>query len=278
MNVRTVDFRRKNASTVFTNSLQKTGFSVLENHPINLELIDDVYAEWNTFFSKKIKNKYLFNKKTQDGFFPFQSENAKDYPAKDLKEFFHFYPWGVFPEELSMKTRLLFKQLLKLTEILLSWIEDESPKRIKNLFSMPLTKMIDSSPNNLLRIIHYPPLKGNEDVHALRGAAHEDINLITLLVAGTQPGLQVKDNTGKWQDVTCDPGSIAVNTGDMLQEVSRGYYPSTTHQVINPKQSENNISRFSMPLFLHPNSNVRLSDQYTAKEYLDKRLKEIGLK
>ena len=229
-------------------------------------------------FSKEDKNKYLFNKKTQDGFFPYQSENAKDYPAKDLKEFFHFYPWGVFPEELSEKTSLLFDQLLKLTEVLLSWIESESPKHIKNLFSMPLTKMIDSSPNNLLRIIHYPPLKGDEDINALRGAAHEDINLITLLVAGTQPGLQVKDNFGKWQNISCDPGSIAVNTGDMLQEVSKGYYPSTTHQVINPKESEENISRYSMPLFLHPNSDVRLSDEYTAKEYLNERLKEIGLK
>lgn len=278
MNVQTVNFMSKDASGTFTNSLQRTGFSVLKNHPIDLKLIDDVYNEWNTFFSNKIKEKYLFNKKTQDGFFPFQSENAKGYQAKDLKEFFHFYTWGVFPEELSKKTSLLFNQLLELTEILLSWIENESPKRIKNLFSMPLTNMIDSSPNNLLRIIHYPPLRGNEDINALRGAAHEDINLITLLVAGTQPGLQVKDNNGKWQDVTCDPGSIAVNTGDMLQEVSGGYYPSTTHQVINPKQSEKNISRYSMPLFLHPNSNVRLSDKYTAKEYLDERLKEIGLK
>jgi isopenicillin N synthase-like dioxygenase len=278
MNVQTVDFKRKDASVIFKNSLQKTGFSILKKHPIDLNLINDVYAEWNTFFSKEDKNKYLFNKKTQDGFFPYQSENAKDYPAKDLKEFFHFYPWGVFPEELSEKTSLLFDQLLKLTEVLLSWIESESPKHIKNLFSMPLTKMIDSSPNNLLRIIHYPPLKGDEDINALRGAAHEDINLITLLVAGTQPGLQVKDNFGKWQNISCDPGSIAVNTGDMLQEVSKGYYPSTTHQVINPKESEENISRYSMPLFLHPNSDVSLSDEYTAKEYLNERLKEIGLK
>jgi len=278
MNVQTVNFKKKDASISFTNSLQKTGFSILKKHPIDLNLINDVYAEWNNFFSKKNKYKYLFNKKTQDGFFPFQSENAKDHPAKDLKEFFHFYPWGVFPEELSEKTGLLYKQLLKLTEILLSWIENESPKHIKNLFSMPLTKMIDSSPNNLLRIIHYPPLKGNEDINALRGAAHEDINLITLLVAGTQPGLQVKDNFGKWQRISCDPGSIAVNAGDMLQEVTKGHFPSTTHQVINPKDSEENISRYSMPLFLHPNSDVRLSDQYTAKEYLNERLKEIGLK
>ena len=197
MNVRTVKYTEKNAPSVFTKSLHKTGFSVLKNHPIDLPLINDVYEEWSMFFSSGIKEKYLFNKDTQDGFFPFKSENAKGNPNKDLKEFFHFYPWGIFPEELSSKTKTLFNQLVLLTETLLGWIEKESPENIKILFSMPLSDMIDSSRNNLLRIIHYPSLKENEDKKAMRGAAHEDINLITLLVSGTEPGLQVKDNNGK---------------------------------------------------------------------------------
>lgn len=278
MNVRTVKYTEKNAPSVFTKSLHQTGFSVLKNHPIDLPLINDVYEEWSMFFSSGIKEKYLFNKDTQDGFFPFKSENAKGNPNKDLKEFFHFYPWGIFPEELSSKTKTLFNQLVLLTETLLGWIEKESPENIKILFSMPLSDMIDSSRNNLLRIIHYPSLKENEDKKAMRGAAHEDINLITLLVSGTEPGLQVKDNNGKWHSIICDPGSIAVNTGDMLREVSQGYFPSTTHKVINPKRTEENISRYSMPLFLHPKSTVRLSKKYIAEEYLNERLKEIGLK
>ena len=278
MNVRTVKYTEKNAPSVFTKSLHQTGFSILKNHPIDPSLISDVYEEWSMFFSNGIKEKYLFNKNTQDGFFPFKSENAKGNPNKDLKEFFHFYPWGIFPEELSSKTKTLFNQLVLLTETLLGWIEKESPENIKILFSMPLPDMIDSSRNNLLRIIHYPSLKENEDKKAMRGAAHEDINLITLLVSGTEPGLQVKDNNGKWHNIICDPGSIAVNTGDMLREVSQGYFPSTTHKVINPKRTEENISRYSMPLFLHPKSTVRLSKKYIAEEYLNERLKEIGLK
>ena len=278
MDVRTVKYTEENAPSVFTQSLHQTGFSVLKNHPIDLSLINDVYEEWSMFFSREIKNNYLFNENTQDGFFPFKSENAKGNSAKDLKEFFHFYPWGMFPKGLSNKTKILFKQLLELAETLLEWIERESPKNVKLLFSMPLPEMIDSSPNNLLRIIHYPSLKGDEDKNALRGAAHEDINLITLLVSGTEPGLQVKDNNGKWQSVICDPGSIAVNTGDMLREVSRGYFPSTTHKVINPRKVDLNKSRYSMPLFLHPKSTVRLSEKYIAEEYLNERLKEIGLK
>ena len=166
MNVRTVKYTEENAPSVFTQSLHQTGFSVLKNHPIDLSLINDVYEEWSMFFSREIKNNYLFNENTQDGFFPFKSENAKGNSAKDLKEFFHFYPWGMFPKGLSNKTKILFKQLLELAETLLEWIERESPENVKLLFSMPLPEMVDSSPNNLLRIIHYPSLKGDEDKNA----------------------------------------------------------------------------------------------------------------
>ena len=172
----------------------------------------------------------------------------------------------------------LYAQLLELTGTLLGWIQVETPRDVSSLFSMPLPDMVTDSKTNLLRIIHYPPLDGKEEDGAVRGSAHEDINLITLLVAGTQPGLQVQDTNGNWHDISCDPGCLAINAGDMLQEASNGYFPSTTHQVINPDNHIDNKSRFSMPLFLHPRDEVVLSKKYTAKEYLDERLREIGLK
>ncbi|MED5427105.1 MAG: 2OG-Fe(II) oxygenase family protein, partial [Candidatus Neomarinimicrobiota bacterium] len=198
--------------------------------------------------------------------------------TKDLKEFYHIYPWGRYPVEISNATIELYECLVELTSVLLGWIQDETPDHVKSLFSIPLPEMIKRSKTNLLRILHYPPLDGGEEPGAIRGAAHEDINLITLLVAGTQPGLQVKDNNSNWHNVPCDIGSIAINAGDMLQEASGGYFPSTTHQVINPGNEIKNESRYSMPLFLHPRDEVVLSDRYTAGQYLDERLKEIGLK
>ena len=138
--------------------------------------------------------------------------------------------------------------------------------------------MIKDSKTNLLRIIHYPPFIGSEDSQSLRAAPHEDINLITLLVAGTKPGLEAQDKNGNWHKISTDPGTIIVNIGDMLKEVSGGYYPSTTHRVVNPESESANNSRFSMPLFLHPRDNVQLSTHYTAKTYLKERLFEIGLK
>ena len=278
MNVRIVDYRDKNNSHHFTRSLRETGFAVLKNHCINVTLINKVYNEWRIFFESGLGKRYLFTQKNQDGYFPIGSENAKDSSVSDIKEFYHYYPWGRYPDELSDATKLLYKQLLELTSELLTWVQKETPEKIKSKFSTPLSQMIVGSKTNLLRIIHYPPLKGDEDPRAIRGAAHEDINLITLLVAGTKPGLQIKTLDGKWYDITCNPGCIAINTGDMLQELSDGYFPSTTHRVVNPKNNIENTSRYSMPLFLHPKDEIVLSSRYTARQYLDKRLKEIGLK
>ena len=278
MNVRKVNYKDQNAPYEFTRSLRQTGFTVLTDHPVDMNLIETVYSEWADFFSSDNKNKYPYDPVRQDGFFPFKTENAKGQSLKDLKEFFHIYSWGRYPEELSNKTLDLYAQLLELTGTLLGWIQVETPRDVSSLFSMPLPDMVTDSKTNLLRIIHYPPLDGKEEDGAVRGSAHEDINLITLLVAGTQPGLQVQDTNGNWHDISCDPGCLAINAGDMLQEASQGYFPSTTHQVINPDDQIDNKSRFSMPLFLHPRDEVVLSKKYTAKEYLDERLREIGLK
>jgi isopenicillin N synthase-like dioxygenase len=151
---------------------------------------------------------------------------------------------------------------------------------------MPLHKMVEHSEQNLLRILHYPPLGLGSDAQritadgAVRAAAHEDINLITLLPAATYPGLQVKTKDGEWiwADMNVPKDAIIVNAGDMLQEASGGYFKSTTHRVVNPTGLGATVSRYSMPMFIHPRPDVRLSDKYTAGEYLDERLKELGLK
>ena len=277
MNILTVDYNSENAPKQFTESLKNTGFAVIKNHPIKFNQINKVYNEWDNFFSSKCKFNYLFDTDKQDGYFPLLSENAKGYEIKDLKEFFHIYSWGKYPLQISDETKILYKNLCRLADTLLYWVEKNIPLTIANQFSIPLSKMVHKSPRNLLRIIHYPPLTGKETQGMVRAAAHADINLLTVLVAGTQPGLQVKDIDGNWHEVSCDPGTIAVNTGDMLQMASNNYFPSTIHRVVNPDKCFNE-SRFSMPLFLHPHDEVKLSKEYSAINYLTKRLKEIGLK
>ena len=278
MHVAKIDYNDKDAPGAFTKSLKNTGFGLIVNHPILPELVDTVYKEWAEFFHSESKHAFLFDPLKQDGYFPLGTENAKGYIAKDHKEFFHFYLWGRIPETISPATKELYNSLVNMTSILLEWIELNTPPKIRSKFSEPLKDMITGSKTNLLRIIHYPPFIGVEDARSLWAAAHEDINLITLLVAGTKPGLEAQDKNGNWHKISTDPGTIIVNIGDMLKETSGGYYPSTTHRVVNPAESSDNNSRYSMPLFLHPRDDVQLSKEYSAKAYLKERLSEIGLK
>jgi isopenicillin N synthase-like dioxygenase len=143
---------------------------------------------------------------------------------------------------------------------------------------MPLASMIRESPATLLRILRYPPLTGDEDPGAVRAAAHEDINLLTVLPASNERGLQLLTKAGQWIDVPADRGALIVNVGDMLQEASRGHYRSTTHRVVNPTGEGARRSRLSLPLFLQPRPEVVLSERHTAASYMDERLRELGVK
>ena len=276
--IETIDYKSDNAKHKLVESLHDTGFAVLHNHPIDQKQITLVYNEWEKFFNDDDKYSYKFDPETQDGYFPYLSENAKGYSKKDLKEFFHYYEWGIYPDNMSNNTILLYHDLLKLGQELLQWVDVHTPKNISSCFSMPLCQMSNNSKTNLLRILHYPPLKTNIEKGAIRAAEHEDINLITILVTGSQPGLQVKTNDNQWLEIECNPGWIIINSGDMLSECSGGYFPSTSHRVINPSNETSKISRYTMPLFIHPRDEVILSKNYTAKSFLEERLKEIGLK
>tara|TARA_B100002052_G_scaffold91375_1_gene84082 strand:+ start:510 stop:1346 length:837 start_codon:yes stop_codon:yes gene_type:complete len=278
MNILTIDYNDKDLAKKFTDSLHESGFAVIKNHPISQKLINQVYNDWESFFKSNKKLDYIFDYDKQDGYFPFQSESAKGNSEKDLKEFYHIYPnWGRIPKFANTDTITLYEMLLNLGNEFLKYIDKNCPESIRNNFSEPLYNMSNNSGQNLMRIIHYPPIDNNIKSKNVRAAAHTDINLITILVSGSQPGLQVKNKKGEWIDVKSEKGQLIINIGDMLQECSNGYYPSTEHQVTNPK-IKNNVSRFSLPLFMHPRDDVILSKKYTAASYLLERLKELGLK
>ena len=278
MNTLTIDYNDPLFGQNFVDSLHHTGFAIITNHPISQNLINKVYLDWDLFFKSDKKHTYIYDYEKQDGYFPFRSENAYNREKKDLKEFFHIYPlWGRYPDSISKDTLTLFNTLLDLGDKLLLAIENYSLDKVKNRYSEPLNKMSKNSPQNLMRVIHYPPIRSSDHPDEIRAGAHTDINLITLLVSGSKPGLQVKNKDGEWLDIESKKGQIVVNIGDMLQEASSGYFPSTVHRVVNPKKLEN-LSRYSIPLFIHPRPEVVLSDRYTADSYLLERLKEIGLK
>jgi len=277
MQIEIIDYRKSNAATCLARSLHETGFAVLSHHPITSDRIEEVYQKWGDFFASDEKFNYGRNPKYQDGYFPFRSEHAKGASSKDLKEFYHVYLWGQIPPHLAEMTHRLHRDLVTIGTKLLSWLDKQMPNDVAAKLSQPLSEMMSESQQNLLRILHYPPVSSSEYAGSIRAAAHEDINLITLLLAGTKSGLQACDKAGIWHDVPCDTGMITINNGDMLALASDNYFPSTTHQVINPDEKAN-VSRYSMPMFLHPRGDVELKPAFTANMFLQERLKQIGLK
>ena len=279
MPIEVIDYSSPDAPKRFVESLHNTGFGVLINHPIKQELVTSIYLHWFDFFASEEKYQYAFDPEKQDGYFsPNISETAKGHKEKDIKEYFHVYPWGRIPEQLKAEILSYYQLTSALAAQLLDWVEQYSPADVAQQYSEPLSQMIKNTNNTLLRVLHYPPITGDEKPGAIRAAAHEDINLLTILPAANEGGLQVQTKTGDWLDIPADFGNLIINIGDMLQEASQGYFPSTSHRVINPDGKNSGKSRISLPLFLHPRSEVKLSERHTQQSYLLERLQELGVK
>lgn len=298
------DAERKNKFVQTLGEAYETvGFVGLKNHGLSDELIEDLYNDVQQFFSLPLpqKKKYEIPELAgQRGYTSFGKEHAKGSEAPDLKEFYQYgqvprdnykeeeYPPNVSVDEVKgfnetfEKAYRTFeksgKSILQAIAIYLGLEEHYFDHYVHN-------------GNSILRAIHYPPIT-NEPKSAIRAEQHEDINLITLLIGASADGLEIQTREGDWIAVTSLPEQIVVNVGDMLQRLTNNKLRSTTHRVVNPKREFWHPSRFSIPFFLHPQSSMSLQsldstvdiehpkvyEDATAGEYLDERLREIGLK
>ncbi len=283
---------------------EEVGFVAVKNHGLDDELQKSLYEAVKEFFNlpEDIKQAYeIEGLAGQRGYTSFGKEHAKGRTVGDLKEFWHFgqevngndpikneYPENIPVKELpyfhytGMKA---YKALEKAGRDLLQAIA---------LYLGLEEKYFDDkirSGNSILRAIHYSPITHEPD-SAIRAAEHEDINLITLLIGASAEGLEILNKRNEWVPVTALPNQIVVNVGDMLQRLTNNRLRSTTHRVVNPPRENWHTSRYSIPFFLHPRSEMRLDcldscidekhsktyDDISAGEYLEERLKEIGLK
>ncbi len=286
------------------NAFEETGFVAVRDHGIPDDLITDLYTYVQAFFvlPPDQKSRYeIPGLAGQRGYTSFGKEHAKGSTAPDLKEFFQFgqtvadddpiaseYPENIFVNEItpfSPTFRAAYRAfedsgrvLLKAIAVYLGLNEDYFEPYVHN-------------GNSILRTIHYPPIT-REPSSAIRAEQHEDINLITLLVGASADGLQILNNQNEWVAVTSLPEQIVVNVGDMLQRLTNNKLKSTTHRVVNPPREKWGSARYSIPFFLHPKGTMSLTclencvdkthlkafPDITAGEYLDERLREIGLK
>ena len=304
------DFTEGNKETkaAFVKELGKAyeeiGFVAVKNHGLSDALCAELYAQVKGFFtlSKEEKEAYeIEGLAGQRGYVSFGKEHAKNKNEGDLKEFWHFgqtvedndpikeeYPDNVQVNELPkfnavgkevyQKLEATGREMLRAIALHLNLDENYFDAKIHN-------------GNSILRPIHYPPIT-HEPKDAVRAAEHEDINLITLLMGASADGLQVLNKSGEWISVTALPDQIVVNVGDMLQRLTNNKLKSTTHRVVNPPREKWGTSRYSIPFFLHPRSEVSLNclpscisesnpknfSDITAGEYLEQRIIELGLK
>ncbi len=282
---------------------EEVGFVAVKNHGVPDELITDLYRYVQEFFSlplEKKKNYEIAGLAGQRGYTSFGKEHAKGSDAPDLKEFFQYgqiardnFKDELYPDNVRIKEVEEFNKtfddayrafeisgtaLLQAIALYLNLDEHYFDKYVYN-------------GNSILRAIHYPPII-HEPASAIRAEQHEDINLITLLVGASADGLEILSKQNEWVAVTSLPDQIVCNVGDMLQRLTNNKLVSTTHRVVNPKRELWHTSRFSIPFFLHPRSSMSLRcldnciddnhpkfyEDASAGEYLDERLREIGLK
>ncbi len=289
-------------SEAIGNAFHDIGFVSITNHGINNSLIDNVYSDVYDFFNldNEQKKQYERSNGGQRGYTSFGKEHAKGNPNKDLKEFWHTgreidntdpltlsYPQNILVKEVetfNQTTNALYLELENLGNIILEAISLYL-KLPQNYF-----KNHTKNGNSILRAIHYPSIQ-EEPLNSIRAAAHEDINLITLLLGASAEGLQVLNSNNQWISINNSHDSIVINVGDMLQRLTNNRLKSTTHRVVNPPKDSWHIPRFSIPFFLHPRPEMDLTcldscinennplafSSITAGEYLNQRLKEIGL-
>jgi isopenicillin N synthase-like dioxygenase len=285
-------------------AFEEVGFVAVKNHGIDQSLIDALYQNVQTFFSQPddIKSKYeIPGLAGQRGYTSFGKEHAKGSDAPDLKEFFQFgqtIAKGVVAEE-EYPDNVQVNEVPSFNEKFLEAYRafEQSGGALLSAIAIHLglptnyfNEHIDQG-NSILRAIHYPPIL-HEPKSAIRAEQHEDINLITLLVGASADGLEILSKDNEWLAVKAGPGEIVVNVGDMLQRLTNDRLKSTTHRVVNPPRELWHTSRYSIPFFLHPKSKMSLAclssciddahpklyEDYTAGQYLDERLREIGLK
>ena len=285
------------------NAYKEVGFVAVKNHGVPNELIIELYKQVQQFFSLPLEQKKRYEDTFlagQRGYTSFGKEHAKGFEIPDLKEFYQYgqVPLNNFNDE-EYPLNISIKEIPGFNEIFEQVYRafENSGKVILQAISLYLGLnefYFDdyiTNGNSILRAIHYPPITV-EPVSAIRAEQHEDRNLITLLVGASADGLQILTKQNEWIPVTSLPEQIVVNVGDMLQRFTNNKLCSTTHRVVNPEKALWHTSRFSIPFFLHPKSSMSLRcldscidekhpkfyNDATAGEYLNERLREIGLK
>lgn len=298
---------RKQFSDQIGEAFNDTGFVTITNHGLSKALIDDLYKQVIALFAlpQDAKSDYeVPGLAGQRGYTGKGKETAKGFKTPDLKEFWQIGQTVTDGDVIKSDypDNLVVKELPEFNKVTLEIYKKLETVGIHLLRAIAVYLGLDENyfddkvhnGNSILRTLHYFPIENPDAVpeDAVRAGAHEDINLITLLIGASADGLEVLTRNGSWFPVKAHGEDLVVNVGDMLQRLTNNKLKSTTHRVVNPPRELMKFSRYSVPFFLHPKSGMDLTclpstidaehpkaySDMTAGEYLDERLREIGLK
>jgi isopenicillin N synthase-like dioxygenase len=278
-------------------ALREVGFLALIGHGVGGPAIEELYQAAAEVFALPEAEKLGYERPEvmgQRGYTRFGREHAKDHQAPDLKEYWTIgpeegadYPGNVWPQQVPA-----FRERTWALWLQLSGVAEQLLEALSLALGEPRDRLsgVAEGGDTVLRVIHYPPVPDHADPASVRAAAHEDINLLTLLCGATAEGLEIYTREGTWLPIRAMPGQLIVDSGDMMQRLSNGWFRSCTHRVVNPDASRER--RYSMPFFVHPRPDVDLTPlpscvartggeprfgSLTAGEFLRQRLGEIGL-
>ena len=303
ISIKNINERKKIISKEIFEACQDVGFFTIIDHDLDIKLIKKILNLSSEFFSQseEIKNKYhIKDGAGQRGYTPLGIETAKNSKIPDQKEFWH-HGRSIWSQKYKkdMPKNLVIQEVEEINNELINLFNnfEEVGKKILSLIAIALNLKENwfdnkiNQGNSILRMIHYPKLKNNSA--GLRAEAHEDINLITLLIGTEQEGLEILNKEKKWIPISVGSNKIVCNVGDMLQRLTNDSLKSTTHRVCNPKDQKKNQPRYSIPFFLHLNPDYMIKtipncinkiypnkyqDAISANDFLKIRLEEINLK
>lgn len=270
-----VNLKEAGAGSRVFNVLKDIRFVILKNHGIDIDIIEKIKCDWQSFFASKTKYSVLRTDESDEGFIPINYETASKELMADFKELYQTHYKGKYPSNIDTSaTAELFTAMVALNEELCNLIDQQLPKNVRDKMPVSLFNMVKGANNHLLRVIHYPPIDDRE-MKAARGASHTDISLFTAVFGLMIEGLEFQDEHGNWYSPEVDSEDIVFFNSEMVELCTGALLKALPHQVKTDPMKKTE-SRYAIPINFHPYRDIELQPGLTAIQYLKKRLNQMG--
>ncbi len=239
------------------------GFMYLENSGISTDLLEQVFCLSKSFFDSPlaVKQQLAWRDEFRNtGYVGLERERLNPNQPGDLKEAFNLGNQELINRSLSSLS-------LAKNSVILAFYHacTELANTVLQALALALELPEDffttrhNQQNHTLRLLHYPPLQTFPKPGQVRAGEHSDYGSLTLLFQDGVGGLEVQTTSGEWIAAPWIPGTVVVNTGDLMQRWTNHIFCSTKHRVMIPNDERVKQSRYSVAFFCHPNDDTEIA-------------------